>query len=287
MMKSKRGDTGGDACARGGAGGRAKGAVLLSFDIEEFDLPREHGGEISVERGVEVSSVGLSRVLEMLERTGVKATFFVTGNFAETAPELTREILMRGHEVGCHGVDHFRPRKGDATRSMEKVGRVVDVPIYGYRQPRMFPISYEELSKCGYLYDSSVNPAFIPGRYNHFDVPRRPFMRKGVVEVPTSVATGLRVPLFWLALHLFPLSLYLTLCRVSLRETGYLATYFHPWEFSEIREYSEVPLYIKRNSGEKLVRRLEKVVRALAADGYEFMTYREYVESYPSIAEIG
>ena len=277
-MKSKRGDTGGDACARGSAGGREKGVVLLSFDIEEFDLPREHGGEISVERGVEVSSVGLSRVLEMLERTGVKATFFVTGNFAETAPELTREILKRGHEVGCHGVDHFRPRKGDATRSSEIVGEVIDAPVYGYRQPRMFPISYEELSECGYLYDSSVNPAFIPGRYNHFDVPRRPFTRKRVVEVPTSVATRLRVPLFWLALHLFPLSLYLTLCRVSLRETGYLATYFHPWEFSEIRGHSEVPFYIKRNSGEKLVQRLEKVVRALAADGYGFITYREYVE---------
>ena len=232
MMKSKRDGARGDE--RVGDVVHVKGALLLSFDIEEFDLPREHGGEISVERV--------------------------------------------GHEVGCHGVDHFRPQKGDATRSMEIVGRVVGLPIYGYRQPRMFPISYEELSKCGYLYDSSVNPAFIPGRYNHFDVLRRPFMRKGVVEVPTSVATGMRVPLFWLALHLFPLSLYLTLCRVSLRETGYLATYFHPWEFSEIRGYSEVPFYIKRNSGEKLVRRLEKVVRALAADGYEFMTYREYVE---------
>lgn len=261
--------------------------VILSFDVEEFDLPREHGGKISVERGVEVSSVGLRRILDLLERTGVKATFFVTGNFASLSPELTREILARGHEVGCHGVDHFRPQKGDATRSKEIIEKVMNggvrgkkpYKVSGYRQPRMFEIDYEELARAGYSYDSSVNPALIPGRYNHFDVPRRPFVREGVVEVPTSVASVMRIPLFWLALHLFPAALYLGLVRMCLRETGYFATYFHPWEFGEINEWREVPAYIKRNSGKKLIARLERVILDLKRRGYEFVTYREFVES--------
>ena len=38
--------------------------VLLSFDVEEFDLPKEHGGEISLEEGVKVSAEGLEKILD-------------------------------------------------------------------------------------------------------------------------------------------------------------------------------------------------------------------------------
>lgn len=252
--------------------------VLISFDVEEFDLPREYGAEISLIEGVKVSAEGLKRVLKMLDETGVKATFFVTGNFARSKPELVKQIVKEGHEVACHGVDHFEPLPSDVKESKKIVEKVAGVKVVGYRQPRMFEINYEELKRCGYLYDSSVNPAWIPGRYNHLDVPRKPFVKKGVLEIPTSVATGVRVPLFWLALHLFPVRVYLSLARMSLKKTGYLATYFHPWEFARIREY-KVPKYIIYNSGEKLVGRLKRVIARLKKDGYEFVTYAEYYKT--------
>ena len=69
-----------------------KRKVLLSFDVEEFDLPREHGATISLEDGVKVSAEGLVRILEMLDGAGVKATFFCTGNFAEARPDLVAKI---------------------------------------------------------------------------------------------------------------------------------------------------------------------------------------------------
>lgn len=255
-----------------------KNKVLLSFDVEEFDLPREHGGEISLEEGVKVSSDGLAKILEVLGRSEVKATFFVTGNFASTRPDLVREILKDGHEVACHGVDHFEPRASDVEESKKIVEKVAGCKISGYRQPRMFRIDYTELKRCGYLYDSSVNPAWVPGRYNHRDVPRKVFVRNGIVEVPTSVATSLRVPLFWLALHLFPVSMYLVGARESLKKTGYFATYFHPWEFSDLlRGYGAVPSYIKLNSGEKMVARLEKVILKFKKSGCDFVTYQDYV----------
>lgn len=253
------------------------GKVLLSFDVEEFDLPREHGGEISVAEGVKVSAVGLVRILEVLKKAGVRATFFVTGNFAKERPDLMMQILDEGHEVGCHGVDHFEPKAGDATRSKKIIEKITGRKVAGYRQPRMFEISYEELKTAGYLYDSSVNPAFIPGRYNHFDVPRRPFRREGVVEVPTSVATGMRVPLFWLALHLFPFKIYVDFCLLAIRRDGYFATYFHPWEFGEIGAMKNAPRYIKHNSGKKLIARLARLISELKRRGYEFETYEEFV----------
>ncbi len=256
---------------------KSKSAVLLSFDVEEFDMPREHGGSISVEEGVRVSSEGLVRVLDLLAREKVVATFFVTGNFAKNAPELVKRMVREGHEVACHGVDHFCPAETDVRESKKIVEKVAGVRVLGYRQPRMFAVDYVELSRCGYVYDSSVNPAWVPGRYNHKDVPREPFVREGVVLIPTSVFGRMRVPLFWLALHLFPLGLYCRWAVKEMRRAGYLATYFHPWEFAEVlRDYEKVPGYVKKNSGVKLIERLHAVIDALRKAGGDFTTYGEF-----------
>lgn len=252
--------------------------VLLSFDVEEFDLPREHGGKISVKRGVKVSSQGLERILKVLDRTGVKATFFVTGNFVAENPEIVKRIFAAGHEIGAHGVDHFNPKPSDVAQAKRIIERAVGGQVEGWRQPRMQKIEYRELKRCGYTYDSSVNPAWIPGRYNNLSVPRRAYEVEGVAEIPTSVATVFRVPVFWLALHVFPFGLYWWLAKRSLAETGYFATYFHPWEFAEIREFGEVPAYIKLNSGEKLVKRLEKLILKLKELDFSFVTYKQFIQ---------
>ncbi len=252
------------------------GLVLLSFDVEEFDLPRELGEKIPLEEGIKVSAEGLERILKLLKKTGVKATFFCTGNFAKARAEILKRMLIDGHEVACHGVDHFEPNQTDICKSKEIIEKVIGHKVVGYRQPRMQKIDYKELKRCGYKYDSSVNPVLIPGRYNNLKIPRKPFEKDKILEIPTSVATVFRIPLFWLALHLFPVSLYIWLARMSLKKTGYFATYFHPWEFVDLNRYKIVPKYIKRNSGIKLERRLEKVVRNLKKN-YSFVTYTEYV----------
>ena len=46
------------------------------------------------------------KILEILDRSTVKATFFILGWVAERHPELVREIADRGHEVGCHSYSH-------------------------------------------------------------------------------------------------------------------------------------------------------------------------------------
>lgn len=69
--------------------------ILLSFDTEEFDVPREHGVEYSLEEGMKVSIFGTNRILDTLKENNVKATFFCTGNFAENAPKLLNASLKR------------------------------------------------------------------------------------------------------------------------------------------------------------------------------------------------
>lgn len=254
--------------------------ILLSFDVEEFDLPREHNVEISLEDGIKKSSEGLARILDTLKKNKVTATFFCTSNFAEGAPELIKRIYKEGHEVACHGVDHFNPKPEDGKKSKKILESIVPVKVVGYRQPRMQKINYKNLKEWGFLYDTSVNPAFIPGRYNNLNVPRKPFLKDGLVELPTSVATGMRVPMFWLSLHLFPKKVYCSLAKKVAKRDGYFATYSHPWEFADIMNQKGVQKYIKHNSGEKLVGRLDYLIKYLKKSGCEFVTYAEYINDW-------
>ena len=251
-----------------------KRVVSLSFDFEECDLPRESGVDFSIEEGMKLSVEGASAVLDVLERQGVRATFFCTLNFAERAPEIMKRIVAGGHEVAAHGVDHFHQVPEDPFRCKEGLERLLPgVTVVGYRQPRMFPVDDAALAKAGYRYNSSLNPAFIPGRYMHLRTPRTRFVKNGLLQIPASVTPYVRFPLFWLALHVLPQGLYDLLVKWTLRHDGFFMTYFHPWEFSSLSERAaelKVPRLIRFNLGKPMVSRLERLISVLKASGAEF-----------------
>ena len=253
--------------------------VCLSFDFEECDLPREVGIDFSIEEGMRVSVEGANAVLDVLERHGVKATFFCTLNFAERAPEVMRRILAGGHEVAGHGVDHFHQVPEDPFLCKEGIERLYGMKVVGYRQPRMFPVDDAALAKAGYLYNSSLNPAFVPGRYMHLMTPRTLFVKDGLLQVPASVTPWIRFPLFWLALHVLPEGLYHALVKRTLKHDGYFVTYFHPWEFSSLSARAaelKVPRVVRFNLGSPMVDRLERLIAMLKRiRGVEFVAIRE------------
>ena len=82
--------------------------ALLSFDTEEFDVPRESGVDISLADSMAISKYGTSRILDVLKENKVRATFFCTTTFASNAPEIMRRIIDEGHEVAAHGSRRLR-----------------------------------------------------------------------------------------------------------------------------------------------------------------------------------
>ena len=115
--------------------------ILLSFDTEEFDVPREHGVEFTLQQGMDVSKEGVRRILDCLKQNGVKATFFCTGNFAENAPELMQRIMDEGHEVACH-TNRIRELYGNPYMS----GYVNDtILIYQYTGPSGYSYACGEM----------------------------------------------------------------------------------------------------------------------------------------------
>jgi peptidoglycan/xylan/chitin deacetylase (PgdA/CDA1 family) len=102
------------------------------------------------------------RMLEVMDRHSIKATFFVEAFNAEVYPDLLREIAARGHEIGCHAWQHehwgsLEPEREREllTRSTEALAAVVPSPV-GFRPPGgvLTDRSAELLVELGYRYYS-------------------------------------------------------------------------------------------------------------------------------------
>lgn len=246
--------------------------ILLSFDIEEFEMPREYGDPIPFEQQIQISVEGATKILDLLKKHNIKATFYTTGNFAQHAQSIVTRIVSEGHELASHGLyhDHFEVKHlAQSRKILEELG---GVSVKGYRMARMMPVSESEVSKAGYLYNSSINPTFLPGRYNKLSEPRTYFKREGVWQLPASVTPLFRIPLFWISFHNFPLWLYKCLSKEVLNKDGYLNVYFHPWEFMPIGPKSRYnfPFYVTRNTNDKMVKRLENFIEWGKTKGYTF-----------------
>jgi hypothetical protein len=251
--------------------------ILLSFDAEEFDIPNEYGRCLPADTQTAVGAEGLSRVLDLLDRTGVRASFFTTVRLAEAAPALVRKLVDSGHELASHGVNHSSWSDGDLKKSREVLEAISRVSVRGFRRARFQATSAAALREGGYVYDSSEHPVWIPGRYNGWSIPRQPRLDQGVVRVPVSASPVVRAPLFWLAFKNYPLRLYRTLCRWTLRTDGILALLFHPWEFCDLKGFG-LPRYIGRPDGAALQQRLAALIVELKSLA-EFVTYGAWVES--------
>ncbi|MGI8635289.1 MAG: hypothetical protein ACR2KZ_07785, partial [Segetibacter sp.] len=142
--------------------------------------------------------------------------------------------------------------------------------------PRMRPVDMSLVNDAGYTYDSSINPTFIPGKYNNTRLPKTLYKEKNVYRFPCSVSPNTRIPLFWLTFKNFPYLLYKKLAVDTLKSYGYLNLYFHPWEFTDISKYS-LPSYVKKHSGNRLVEKLHRLVNDFKKEGL-FETINNFLE---------
>ncbi len=258
--------------------------ILLSFDIEEFDMPFEYGREIPFDEQISISKQGTEKILQLLAKHEVKATFYTTANFAQHEPILVQNIVTAGHELASHGFYHNNLEIKHLKESKDLLEKIGNVTVKGYRMARMMPVSESEIYKAGYTYNSSINPTFIPGRYNNFNEPRTYFIRENVWQLPASVSPVIRFPLFWLSFQNLPLTIYQYLAKQTYKKDKYLNVYFHPWEFMPIGQEKRfnIPGHVTRNTGQTLVDRLEKFILWAKKNNYPFGLTRDFIQGISS-----
>ncbi len=232
--------------------------VLLSFDVEEFDMPLEYDFPITVPEQMAVGKKGLDALQPVLSDKTICSTLFTTANFAIQYPVEIKELSDQ-HEIASHTFYHSAFEDADLLKSKNKLEEISGKKVTGLRMPRMRKVSMEEVKKAGYEYDSSINPTYLPGRYNNFHLPRKMYTEQGVTRIPASVSPFIRMPLFWLSFKNLPYPLFKMFALQTLQKDGYLCLYFHPWEFTDIENYG-LPGFTKKLHGEPLLQKLDRLL---------------------------
>ena len=134
--------------------------------------------------------IAVPRLLAILARQDIQATFFIPGFTAESYPDVVRQIVDGGHEVAHHGYLH-EPMQGiDAAteasyidRGLEALAKVAGVRPVGYRAP-WWELNWHSpglLADRGFLYDSSLLDGDAPYRFAvAADDPR------DIIEIPVD-----------------------------------------------------------------------------------------------------
>ena len=251
--------------------------ILLSFDLEEFDIPNEYGAALSVAEQLDVTQKGMNNLLPVLNQLQIPVTFFTTAFYAQQNKTAVKEIAAT-HEIASHAFYHSRFSETDILLSRQVLAGISGQTVAGFRMPRLAPVSKKLIADAGYLYDASLNPTWLPGRYNRLDQPRTLFRNDQLWVLPSSVTPRLRIPLFWLAFKNLPLSIIKQCSLQTLKKDHYLSLYFHPWEYADLSPYQTMPFYTRSISGNQLLSKLTSYLSWLKMQA-NFSTMEGFIRS--------
>ena len=153
-------------------------AFAISFDLDG-ESPWIHRDPALAERPLHMAmgaygpKTGAPRILNVLDRYGIKAGWYIPGWIIERYPELCREIVRRGHEVGQHGYLHEKPfflqggveeEEHLLLKTLDVFKKVLDVRPLGSRVPSADPSKHSMglLKKHGFVYHSNFMDSDLP-----------------------------------------------------------------------------------------------------------------------------
>ena len=173
--------------------------IIISFDMET-DL----GNWGVTYEGV---NAGTPRILEILARHAVPATFLFTADAARAAPEVLRSVQAAGHEIGCHSLHHeflgevnsdtpglftLLPEEIDHRLELatEIVAEIAGVRPVSFRCPRLMSSNevLAALHRLGYVADSSYPTYFYARQFAPYYPSREDWREAGdlpLLEMPT------------------------------------------------------------------------------------------------------
>lgn len=156
--------------------GDTRCAVMFGFDVDGISSALNNDPSTSMlptlmsmrEYG---PSIGMPRILDLLDKHEIRASFYVPGYIAETHEELVCDIYNRGHEIGHHGYMHETPanltpedEEAVLDRGTEILERITGQRPLGYRSPswELSQNTIQLLIDRRFAYDSSMMGNDIP-----------------------------------------------------------------------------------------------------------------------------
>jgi peptidoglycan-N-acetylglucosamine deacetylase len=174
--------------------------LTFDFDVMSGWVARGMTTPTPISRG-EFGIVGAKRILALLDKYGIRSTWFVPGVIIETYPEACREVVAAGHEIGHHGWTHTPPaalsreqEEDGLIRGNRAIERLCGRKARGYRSPAwdLSANTIDLLLAQGFDYDSSMmGDDYTPYRARQGDIAEldKPFVfgaQTRLIEMPIS-----------------------------------------------------------------------------------------------------
>jgi len=279
---------------------------VLTFDVEDWFQVAALSNVIRHEDWDKCESrimVNMVRIVEVLAREKVKATFFVLGWIAERFPQVVRMLYEAGHEVATHGYFHksiteqtWREFEQDLTRSIRAIEEIIPEKVVGYRAPN-FSVSpetfwvFEILADQGIKYDSSIFP-IKHDRYGVKDFSRFPVSirldgYRRVVEFPVSTVNllGRNIPVSGGGyFRLYPYH-FIKWAISSINSSGNpVLVFLHPWELDPDLPRVNAGFFSKFRTYANLYLTQERFNRLL--NDFQFSSVKEILAENPVLPEV-
>ncbi len=228
--------------------------VLLTVDMEQ-DCPPYMNSYKGIEQGTQ-------RLLKLFDSENIKATFFFTGTVARKFPEKVYQVILAGHELGCHGDTHrvfSHISRSEAEKEIQKSSHTLRQfdEVISFRAPNLsFPEKFLPiLSEHGYRIDSSLAMYKLSYLFRS--------SKSLQLRIPVSVTSSvLRLP-GWLR---YP---YLSLFDSP------IVLFVHPWEFVDLR-HENLRLDCRFKTGDIALNCLKEVIHFFKEKNTNFMRLKDY-----------
>lgn len=264
--------------------------LTFDFDVWSGFTSRGMATPTPVSRG-EFGLVGAKRILGLLEKHRIRATWFIPGVIIDTYPDNTGEVAAKGHEVAHHGYSHLVPasmlperEEAEIVRAIESIRRIAGRSPRGYRSCAwdLSPVTVDLLIKHGFDYDTSLmGDDYTPYRARRGDQPTidEPFVfgeTTKLVEIPISWTLD-DYPHFEFVRT--PETILPGLSNASGVLENWLDDFRYMTENYEwgILTYTCHPFVIGR--GHRMIM-LEKLIRGLKELGAEFMAMEDALDAF-------
>ena len=201
------------------------------------------------------------RLLALFAETGIRATYFTTGEVAERYPGHVTAVVDGGHELGCHGMSHTAfdtMNRSTAQWEIERSAAILRefAPVTSFRAPYLrFPEAYVPLlESADFRLDSSL------AKYKRsYYAARRPTSLTRIAASMTSSVYRLprmiRNP--WMRALSDPVVLFV-----------------HPWEFVDLTR-EDLRYDCRFRTGDFALRALREVIELFQRSGATFLPMRE------------